>query len=296
MVDGLPADVVNFSLDPDMEKLVKAGLVSTNWDDRADQGHGHRLDRVVRRAQGQPQAHHDLGDLVKSGVQVITPNPFSSGSANWNLMAAYGAQLAQGKSKAAGHSLPGPAAQEHRGPAEQCQQRPADLPLGPRGRAARLRGRRPLRPEPGGGGHSRHPAADHPDPEPDRRHRPRRRTRRRPRRSSPTCSRPPARRSGASRATGRCCRAWPASSTSPSRRPSSPSQSLGGWTKVNTVFFDPADRRGGQDRSRARGLHRQWLTSGSPAPHCVSKRRARRPGASVDLWARSPDPPSRSPT
>ncbi len=61
VVEGLPADVVNFSLAPDMEKLVKAGLVSPTWDKRPHQGHGHRLDRVVRRPQGQPEAHHHLG-------------------------------------------------------------------------------------------------------------------------------------------------------------------------------------------------------------------------------------------
>ena len=53
---------------------------------------------VVRK--GNPKHITNWASLVKSGVQVITPNPFSSGSAKWNLMAAYGAQLNQGKSKA----------------------------------------------------------------------------------------------------------------------------------------------------------------------------------------------------
>ena len=54
---------------------------------------------MVRK--GNPKHIKTWADLVKSGVSVITPNPFSSGSAKWNLMAAYGAQLNQGKSKAA---------------------------------------------------------------------------------------------------------------------------------------------------------------------------------------------------
>ena len=61
VVDGLPADVVNFSLEPDMAKLVKAGLVSSSWDKGADQGHRDRLHRQLHRAPGEPQAHHDLG-------------------------------------------------------------------------------------------------------------------------------------------------------------------------------------------------------------------------------------------
>ena len=50
VADGLPADVVNFSLEPDMAKLVKAGLVSSSWDNDRDQGHRDRLHRVLRRA------------------------------------------------------------------------------------------------------------------------------------------------------------------------------------------------------------------------------------------------------
>jgi sulfate/thiosulfate transport system substrate-binding protein len=104
VTDGLPADVVNFSLQPDMEKLVKAGLVSSSWDDNST--HGMVTDSVVAFIvrKGNPKHITNWSDLVKPGVKVITPNPFSSGSAQWNLMAAYGAQLAQGKSSSQGTS------------------------------------------------------------------------------------------------------------------------------------------------------------------------------------------------
>ncbi len=100
VVDGLPADVVNFSLDPDMTKLVTAGIVSANWDKNATKGivTNSIVSFVVRK--GNPKHITTWSDLTKSGVSVITPNPFSSGSAKWNLMAAYGSQIAQGKSKA----------------------------------------------------------------------------------------------------------------------------------------------------------------------------------------------------
>jgi sulfate/thiosulfate transport system substrate-binding protein len=100
VVAGLPAGVVNFSTALDMNKLVKAGLVSSNWD--AGPTGGMVTDSIVSFIvrKGNPDHIKTWTDLVKSGVQVITPNPFSSGSAKWNLMAAYGAQLALGKTQA----------------------------------------------------------------------------------------------------------------------------------------------------------------------------------------------------
>ncbi len=100
VIDGLPAGVVNLALSPDMQKLVKAGIVSSNWDTGPTKGivTNSIVSFVVRK--GNPEHITNWASLVKSGVQVITPNPFSSGSAKWNLMAAYGAQLALGKTKA----------------------------------------------------------------------------------------------------------------------------------------------------------------------------------------------------
>jgi sulfate/thiosulfate-binding protein len=100
VIDGLPADVVNVSLEPDMTKLVKAGIVSASWDKNATKGFvtNSIVSFVVRK--GNPKHITTWADLVKSGISVITPNPFSSGSAKWNLMAAYGAQIALGKSPA----------------------------------------------------------------------------------------------------------------------------------------------------------------------------------------------------
>jgi sulfate/thiosulfate transport system substrate-binding protein len=100
VVDGLPADLVNFSLEPDMAKLVKAGLVSSTWDHGKTKGMvtNSIVSFVVRP--GNPKHITTWADLVKTGVQVITPNVFSSGSAKWNIMAAYGAEIAQGKTPA----------------------------------------------------------------------------------------------------------------------------------------------------------------------------------------------------
>jgi sulfate transport system substrate-binding protein len=97
VVDGQSADVVNFSLEPDMAKLVKAGLVSSSWD-TVGPDHGFVTDSVVVFVvrKGNPDHIQNWSDLIKSGIKVVTPNPFSSGSARWNIMAAYGAALATG--------------------------------------------------------------------------------------------------------------------------------------------------------------------------------------------------------
>jgi sulfate/thiosulfate-binding protein len=95
---GLDADVAMFSLYPDMQRLVKPGVVASNWN--KDRYHGMVTDSVVVFSvrPGNPKHIKSWNDLTKSGVEVITPNPFTSGGARWNVMAAYGAQLKAGKS------------------------------------------------------------------------------------------------------------------------------------------------------------------------------------------------------
>jgi sulfate transport system substrate-binding protein len=97
---GQPASVVHFSIQPDMQRLVDSGQVSSDWDQNTDNGFVEDSVVVFVVRQGNPKDIQDWSDLVKPGVQVLTPNPFSSGGARWNLMAAYGAQLEQGKSDA----------------------------------------------------------------------------------------------------------------------------------------------------------------------------------------------------
>jgi sulfate transport system substrate-binding protein len=100
VANGLHADVVNFSLAPDVERLVKAGLVSSSWDQNATHGFVSNSVAVIIVRKGNPKHITGWSDLVKPGVQVLTPNPFTSGSARWNVMAAYGAQLKEGKTAA----------------------------------------------------------------------------------------------------------------------------------------------------------------------------------------------------
>src|SRR5438105_2855100 len=94
---GLPADVVNFSISTDMDRLVQSGQVAKSWDANPYHGIVSKSVVVFVLRNGNPKHIKTWDDLVKSGVQVVFPNPFSSGGARWDVMAAYGAQLREGK-------------------------------------------------------------------------------------------------------------------------------------------------------------------------------------------------------
>jgi sulfate/thiosulfate transport system substrate-binding protein len=99
---GQPADVVTFSTEPDMTRLVKDGIVAPDWNAGPHKGlvTTSVVAFVVRK--GNPKHIHTWADLLKPGVKVLTPNPFSSGAAKWNLLAAYGQASNAGKDPAAG--------------------------------------------------------------------------------------------------------------------------------------------------------------------------------------------------
>jgi sulfate/thiosulfate transport system substrate-binding protein len=102
VASGLPADYVAFSLETDMTRLVDAKIVDPSWN--TDEHKGMVTDSVVSLVtrKGNPKHIKVFQDLVKPGVDVITPNPFSSGSARWNIMGAYGSQTQTGKSEQQG--------------------------------------------------------------------------------------------------------------------------------------------------------------------------------------------------
>ena len=85
---GLKADVVTFSLEPDLDRLIKDRLVAPSAAGRWVTTSVVTL--IVRK--GNPKHIRTWDDLLKPGVQVVTPNPFTSGAAKWNLLAAYGAK------------------------------------------------------------------------------------------------------------------------------------------------------------------------------------------------------------
>jgi sulfate/thiosulfate-binding protein len=102
VVDGKPADIVNFSVEPDITRLVKANKVSKDWNSDVTKGipFGSVVALVVR--QGNPKNIQDWDDLLRPDVEVITPSPLSSGSAKWNLLAPYAAKSNGGQDQQAG--------------------------------------------------------------------------------------------------------------------------------------------------------------------------------------------------
>jgi sulfate/thiosulfate-binding protein len=97
---GQPADVVAFSTTPDMTRLVKDGIVASDWNANPEKGFSSDSVVVFVVRKGNPKHVTGWDDLIKKGIDVITPNPSTSGSARWNILAGYGAELKEGKAPA----------------------------------------------------------------------------------------------------------------------------------------------------------------------------------------------------
>jgi sulfate/thiosulfate-binding protein len=93
---------VAFSLEPDMTRLVDAGLVDADWNSGPQKGFVSNSVVVFITRKGNPEGITTWDDLTRDGVEVITPNPFTSGAAQWNIMAGYGAQIEQGRTEQQG--------------------------------------------------------------------------------------------------------------------------------------------------------------------------------------------------
>ena len=91
VIDGLEADVVTLALAYDVNAIAKAGLINADWATKLPHRAAPYTSTIVFLVRkGNPKGIHDWADLVKEGVQVITPNPKTSGGARWNYLAAWG--------------------------------------------------------------------------------------------------------------------------------------------------------------------------------------------------------------
>ncbi|HUR86100.1 MAG TPA: sulfate ABC transporter substrate-binding protein [Solirubrobacteraceae bacterium] len=100
VIAGLPTDIAALSLEPDVDKLVEENLVAKNWKATPTKGIVTRSVVALAVRPGNPKNIRGWDDLVKPGIEVLTPNPFTSGGARWNVMAVYGAQIEQGRTEA----------------------------------------------------------------------------------------------------------------------------------------------------------------------------------------------------
>ncbi|CAI9399864.1 sulfate ABC transporter substrate-binding protein [Nocardioides sp. T2.26MG-1] len=89
VVAGAAADVVHFSLETDVTRLVDEGLVADDWKDNPTKGIATSSVVVFVVRKGNPENIQTWDDLVKPGVEIVTPNPGSSGGARWNILAAW---------------------------------------------------------------------------------------------------------------------------------------------------------------------------------------------------------------
>ena len=96
---GLPADVLALALWPDIERLVEPGIVAPEWDENPYKGIIHDSVVVFDVRPGNPKNIQSWDDLIRDDVVVITPNPITSGGAQWNILAAYQAQIDAGKTE-----------------------------------------------------------------------------------------------------------------------------------------------------------------------------------------------------
>ena len=95
---GQDADYVSFSIEPDMQRLVDAGVVAADWNKGKYEGNVTDSVVVFMTRPGNPEGIRSWEDLASKDVEIISPNPATSGGARWNTMAAYGSQLTNGKS------------------------------------------------------------------------------------------------------------------------------------------------------------------------------------------------------
>jgi sulfate/thiosulfate transport system substrate-binding protein len=95
---GQPASVVHFAQAGDMERLVEEGQVEAGWSKQPYGGIAQDSVVVITVRKGNPEGIESLDDVLTKDVDVVTPNPFSSGAARWNIMAVYGTEINAGKS------------------------------------------------------------------------------------------------------------------------------------------------------------------------------------------------------
>ncbi|MGE0240106.1 MAG: sulfate ABC transporter substrate-binding protein [Parvibaculaceae bacterium] len=94
VIDGLEADVVTLALAYDIDAIAAKGLIKADWQKRLGNNSSPYTSTIVFLVRkGNPKGIKDWSDLAKSGVQVITPNPKTSGGARWNYLAAWGYAL-----------------------------------------------------------------------------------------------------------------------------------------------------------------------------------------------------------
>ena len=93
ILQGVPADIAILSIDRDAQRLKAGGFVTSDWHAAPYKGIVNKTPFVILVRAGNPKGIHDFPDLAKPGVEIIHPDPVSSGGAQWSILAIYGSEL-----------------------------------------------------------------------------------------------------------------------------------------------------------------------------------------------------------
>jgi len=102
ILQGVGAQVGLFSIERDVERLSKAGFVTSNWKSLPFGGIVNKTPFVIIVRKGNPKGIHDFADLAKPGVKLIHPYPDGSGGAQWSILAIYGSELKKSQTETGG--------------------------------------------------------------------------------------------------------------------------------------------------------------------------------------------------
>ncbi|HYY93870.1 MAG TPA: sulfate ABC transporter substrate-binding protein, partial [Pyrinomonadaceae bacterium] len=102
ILQGVGAQIGVFSIERDLERLAKAGFVTSNWKAMPSDGIVNKTPFVILVRKGNPKGIRDFTDLAKPGVKLIHPDPDGSGGAQWSILAIYGSELAKSKAETGG--------------------------------------------------------------------------------------------------------------------------------------------------------------------------------------------------
>jgi sulfate/thiosulfate-binding protein len=103
ILQGVGADIAILSIERDVERLSQGGFVTANWKLLPHQGIINKTPFIIIVRKGNPKGIHDFADLTKSNVDLIHPNPGSSGGAQWSILAIYGSELKKSEKETGGY-------------------------------------------------------------------------------------------------------------------------------------------------------------------------------------------------
>lgn len=106
ILQGAPADIAILSIERDVDRLVEGGAVKYDWRSLPNRGIVNKTPFIILVRKGNPKAINDFPDLAKPGIQLIHPDPTSSGGAQWSILAIYGSELVKSNAGSGGQDLP----------------------------------------------------------------------------------------------------------------------------------------------------------------------------------------------